>query len=330
MTSTFERWRSDDESWLATNRELAEIAFQWFMREGEWPRTDELRRHLFKGGVSTLKVQEVADARPHIPVQHAMARQERLVLGARHLLDLPSARPLLELVVAATQEAVEAYRGPSERPSVRYDNPKLFGFDSQTVVRLPGFTASDHPDPFAGGSSGDQWDLLVDSALVTEFEGITRPADYVERQLAVIRGWIEEQERQTDVPSPIAALFATEQTDQYSRLPMSLDIARCRSELDGLESELMQWSQPNPPGFEHWRDRLYALIGEVRDPKDALVIRLSGLRWKAQPTKGAILVREGGAADNAAFERDKATALDIIKTLRWDLDRMSPVTAPVL
>jgi hypothetical protein len=328
MTSTFERWRSDDESWLATNRELAEIAFQWLMREGEWPRTDDLQRYLFQRGVRTLNVQEAADSRPHLPVQHAMARQERLILGARYLLDLPSARPLLDLVVAATLEAVEAYKGPSERPSVRYDNPKFFGFDSLTVIRLPGFTGSDHPDAFAGGSVGDQWDLLVDGALVTEFEGITRPENYVERQLAVIRGWIEEQQRHTDVPSPFAAPSPMTPTGQYPQRSMPLDVARCRSELDELESELMQWSQPNPPGLHHWRDRLYALIGEIRDPKDSLAIRLSGLRWSA--SRRPLIERVGsvGWADKEAFERDKATALDIIKTLRWDLDRMPPATAP--
>jgi hypothetical protein len=181
---------------------MIEIVFAWFLREGEWPRTDDLQRQLFRAGVRNLNPQSIADSRPHLPGQLAMAHKERIILGARHVLGVPAARSLLELTVAATLEAVEAYRGPSERPSVRYDNEKFFRFDADTVVRLPRFLEADHPDAFAGGSVGDQWDLMVDAALVTSFEGIRTPEDYVDRQLAITRDWVEEVDARSNAAQP--------------------------------------------------------------------------------------------------------------------------------
>ncbi|HTZ07491.1 MAG TPA: hypothetical protein VMB72_00375 [Acidimicrobiales bacterium] len=207
MSTTFERWRQADQAWAAQNRDLVEIAFQWFLREGEWPRVDALQRHLFQGSVQTIDVQVVADAKPHIPGQVAMMHQEKVTLGARHVLGMPAARPLLELLVAATLQAVEAYRSPMDPPSVRYDDPKFFGFDSDTVVRLPRFIEVDHPDAFAGGSYGDRWDLLVDAALVREFVGIGSPEDYVGRQLQVIERWAAAQDAVVEPPQGSLTAF---------------------------------------------------------------------------------------------------------------------------
>jgi len=200
MANTFEHWRETDQAWVEQHRDLVEITFQWFLREAEWPRVDALQRWLFQGSVQTIDVQAAADAKPHIPGQLAMMHQERVTLGARHLLGMPAARRLLELLVAATLQAVEAYRGPMDPPSVRYDDPKFFDFDSATVVRLPRFIEVDHPDAFAGGSYGEQWDLLVDTALVREFAGIASPEDYVERQLHIIEDWAAAHDAQTTPP----------------------------------------------------------------------------------------------------------------------------------
>jgi hypothetical protein len=198
MTTSFERWRAADLAWIQDNQELVEIAFKWFCQEGEWPRTDALKRHLFQSSVSSLDPQVAADARPGIPGQLHMAHQERLVLGSRHVLGLPSARPLLDLIVAATLEAVEAYRGTAEDPMVNYDNPRFFGFDSETVILMPRFVLDfDHPDAFSGGNPSETWSLHVDAGLVTRFAGITSPEDYVDRQLEIIKEWSDAQDAMT-------------------------------------------------------------------------------------------------------------------------------------
>jgi hypothetical protein len=194
MATSYERWRAADLAWLEQNRALVEIAFNWFRREREWPKTAALKRFLFQSSVQSLDPQSAADSRPPIAGQLHMAHQERLTLCARHVLDMPAARPLLELIVAATLEAVEAYKSPVENPSVTYDNPKFFRFDSETVILMPHFLEADHPDAFAGGGVGEQWNLLVDASLVTRFSGITSPEDYVERQLEIIKDWSDAQD----------------------------------------------------------------------------------------------------------------------------------------
>jgi hypothetical protein len=91
---------------------------------------------------------------------------------------------------------------------------------------------------------------------------------------------------------------------------VALDVQRCRSELDQLQAELEVWSSPSPPGLGLWRHKLYALIGEILDPNHALAIRLAGLSWDSR------------------FSEAKQAGAEIIKTLRWELDRFAPVTAP--
>ena len=55
---------------------------------------------------------------------------------------------------------------------------------------------------------------------------------------------------------------------------MPLDVQRCRNE---LETELDHWTEPGAPGFDLWRHRMHALIGEILDPDHSLAIRLVGL-----------------------------------------------------
>jgi hypothetical protein len=136
-----------------------------------------------------------------------LAQQERLILGARHLLSVPAAHPLLELVVAATLEAVEAYRGPEETPQVRYDNPRFYDFDADTVMLTPALLSTDHPDAFSGGDPSETWIQFVDLALVTRFVGIVSPEDYVERQLGVIKEWADAHD--ASLGSPIKTGPAT-------------------------------------------------------------------------------------------------------------------------
>jgi len=191
--TTFEQWREADLAWTQENPEMRELAFRWLREDGYWPTIEELQRFLFRSGFPrVLDPQAVADSKPRVPGQLAVATQERLTLGARHLLDLVSARPLLDLLVAATARAIEVYSGPSEQPSVRYDDERFFGFDSDTVVRLPPLIASDHPNVFGGGSYVDRWDIGVSAALVRDFVGASNPHEYVECQLRVIERWAGE------------------------------------------------------------------------------------------------------------------------------------------
>jgi len=195
--STFEEWKQADQRWASVHRDMRETAFKWFREHKEWPRIADLRRRLFCSNDQSVDPQGIADTKPTIPGQLSVAHQELLTLGARHLLDLPSARPLLELLVAATRRAVEEYGGPSERPSVRFDDPRFAAMHIDTVVLLPRLIQYDHPNVFAGGANGDRWNLAVSDALVADFREVSSPSEYVEHQLSIIEGWAADQDLAT-------------------------------------------------------------------------------------------------------------------------------------
>jgi len=190
--STFDRWREADQRWLESNRDSVESVFQWFLREGQWPLIGPFARSLFQRGVRSLDPQEVADAKPHVPAQLSPARNERFTLQARHLLELPSAQPFLRMVVDATTAAVEAYGSVGDVPMVAYDHPLLFSYDSDTVIRLPRLIEYDYPNVFEVFLWSDTWTARVNGSLVRDFDGVSNPTDYVNRQLGIIKRWADE------------------------------------------------------------------------------------------------------------------------------------------
>jgi hypothetical protein len=113
---------------------------------------------------------------------------------------------------------------------------------------------------------------------------------------------------------------------------MGIDVKRLRAELDELSAEMETWTRPNPPGIDHWRDRLNVVMSEIPRPADSLDIRLAHLQWSTGQ-RVSVFDLVGGirgydAADLEKFKKSKAGAAEIIRTLRWHLDRTAPETAP--
>jgi Protein of unknown function (Hypoth_ymh) len=114
---------------------------------------------------------------------------------------------------------------------------------------------------------------------------------------------------------------------------MTLDVQRCRTELDELQAELEQWSTPRPPGLDLWRHKLSALIGEILDPNHALATRLAYIRWDSGASSTRRRLDRSGPpgwnfSDEEAFRRAKQGAGEIIEALRWELSRLAPATSP--
>jgi hypothetical protein len=101
-----------------------------------------------------------------------------------------------------------------------------------------------------------------------------------------------------------------------------------RDELDRLEQELEQFSAPGLPGFEPWRHKMNAMIGEIAGPRSALAIQFSGIRWTSSPARARLDRFSAMAAPNASFQTAKQAASEVIASLQWELDRRPPETAP--
>jgi pyrimidine deaminase RibD-like protein len=110
---------------------------------------------------------------------------------------------------------------------------------------------------------------------------------------------------------------------------VTLDVQRCRNELDGLEAQLDQWTAPNPPGFDLWRHKMHSIIGEILDPNASLAIRLVGLtdRLRGGTPRSGTMFRTAYNPGGEAFVQAKQAAVEIIEALRWELNRHAPATA---
>lgn len=111
---------------------------------------------------------------------------------------------------------------------------------------------------------------------------------------------------------------------------MVVDVQRTRAELDDLKDQLAQFSQPQPPGFELWRNKLTVLIAEIVGPNDALAMRFANLSWIARVMN---ITRSSTGPwwteqDIAAFRGAQRIAGEIIDTLVWHLDRRQAASSP--
>jgi len=207
MSDTFSAWRQADEQWAEENAMLVEIVFQQFLENGEWPDVRWLQRYLHQASIRSVDVAAVANAKPTIPGQLVAPLNQTITLGCRHLLRLPVARGMLDLTVRATQLAVRKYlttRLDVADMVVTSDEPEIAMFMPPTVARFQAFVRPDYPNAFAGGGSRppDFWSENVHQELVWRFEGISTPQDYVDRQLDIVRGWAEEQDRRQGITAP--------------------------------------------------------------------------------------------------------------------------------
>ncbi len=197
VASSFEAWRAADRAWFDANRDLLGEVFQWFLRLEEWPETGPLQHAMYQRTPRIMNVQQVANSRPTIPGLFAPGIQQRIWLGARHLVKISGAEYLLSATVKAAQVAVEIFLAttPGEQAQICSSDlgPGLPGMLS--IRRLvPAFVDSDHPTPFAGGSRGEDWIMGIHPNLVMEFEGVKDREDYVARQLKIIEGWCSEHD----------------------------------------------------------------------------------------------------------------------------------------
>lgn len=118
---------------------------------------------------------------------------------------------------------------------------------------------------------------------------------------------------------------------QISSESMLLDVKRTRTELEDLKLQVAQFPVPYPPGFELWRNKLTTIIGEVVGPNDALAMRLANLSWQSRSLSARVGSGPGrmwSQEDMHAFAAAKSTAIGIIDTLLWHLDRRQAASAP--
>ncbi len=194
-----ERWKALDEAWVEQNLSVIQRAFAWFMQNGEWPEPQSLRRQVIQAGCADVDVQGIIDSKPAIPGLGWVAHPNNFKVGARHLVGVREAEPLLNLLVAVTKRAVDVYRRETDL-IVESSDPKLAqylqlvfrGMPSNETMRfmklLPKFVAGDWPNAVGPGMVSEEgWQLRINEEAVMDFDGVGSPNDYVKCQIDILR-----------------------------------------------------------------------------------------------------------------------------------------------
>lgn len=309
MTGSFEQWLVADEQWLEKNFTLLERVFQWFLDNGEWPKVGPLQQALYQDGDRTTKVQEIANARPTIPVHPTPIDKPSIPLAARHLLKVSAAKTLLMATVASTQKAVTAYLAgtPGEQVSVKNSDIDLATSGQRNTLQLvPNFVFSDHPTPFAGGGiNGEEWSLSISENFIMKFEGIVTPEDYVEQQLEIIRGWCDEHDTRlidTQKIGPYKAFVVMPFEEVWSNLSHTFIKAAIRKADTGIVTVRAD-EIPDPGRITN------QIVAELQEC-DIIIADITGnnpnVAWELGYAyaygKQCVIIRQKGASGSAPFD----------------------------
>ena len=174
-----------DELWVSANREVVERAFDVFVETSEWPKVADLRRH-FARLRRDLDVAQAVKDKPRVPGEMRPVYEEALILKIRHLRYVPRAQPLVQVCLAATRRAVEAYLSDETQPKVTSTDQQIAvmaGGDERLLIRAGALLQAEPAGPLSGGGFGpDHWDYWINDATVMTYEGAATPAAFVERQ----------------------------------------------------------------------------------------------------------------------------------------------------
>jgi hypothetical protein len=190
---SYEVWLERDRNWVDQNLPLLKEVFQWFLKEGDWPKVEELQLQLHQQGDRTTKVRDVANSRPTFAGLAQPSVMSHIPLGARHLFKMPEARTLLAVTVAATKAAVRVYLTTPRGTQPRIDSSMITTATLGQIRALelfPAFINGDHPTPFLG-PGGDPWSAGVEVTNILRYEHVDTPEDYVACQLEIIRRWCQ-------------------------------------------------------------------------------------------------------------------------------------------
>lgn len=179
------KWATDYIEWATEHRQLLEDTYQWFLREGTWPKLDELQRDIWARYHKRIDLNAILESRPIPPGRPRRPSVETFSLTVRDFALIEAARPLADLVAKATEVAVEVYGEQSQELVVKreYMQPERMSSAKRALLdRLPELIFSENPSPFAGSSSGPDWSLVINSTSVLRFEGVNNLSSYLEAQ----------------------------------------------------------------------------------------------------------------------------------------------------
>lgn len=166
-------------AWAAEHRWLLEAAFAAFNRTAEWPRVEDVQRD-----VADEPERAIAVAQLVIDMPSALGARfsQTIELTTRALAHIPTAAPLLNLLVRVMQEAVSRYPGVgTEQPVIRGSEIKdKFELDEATYRKVSALVFSEGWFFNGGGGDGEgDWYRFV-RAEILQLRGVTDIRSYLD------------------------------------------------------------------------------------------------------------------------------------------------------
>ena len=149
-----------------------------------------------------------------------------------------------------SEHATQSWSSPNNSP-LRVSSPFGLWQTKAFPSTKPRPIHGDYPNPFGGGSLGDEWRLEVNPELILEFEGVSSSEDYVIRQAKIVRKWIERTAGQrlsrgdadgvTDDHSTDSSISTVFIVHGHNEKTLG-DVARTIYQLVGREAVILKWT----------------------------------------------------------------------------------------
>jgi hypothetical protein len=196
MGEARDTWERTNRAWIEDHFILIQAAFEFFMKNGEWPEERLLTRKFAQVSGPRIDVPRAIQTQPaalglapHVTFRHVS-------LGVRHLLGVREARPLLNLLVAIGARAAEVYKTTEDETIVSTEDAAIVGFfDGAKVApeerkihleRVATLVTGDYPSPIHGPLAGSPAFFTLAEDVVAEFDDVGSPEDYVRRQVSLL------------------------------------------------------------------------------------------------------------------------------------------------
>jgi len=110
MSEARRAWERANKAWMEEYFVLIQATFASFWEKGEWPEERALTRKFAQSSGPRIDVARAVQAQPPGLGLAARVTFRHVSLGVRHLLGVPEARQMLNLLVAIGSRAAEIYK----------------------------------------------------------------------------------------------------------------------------------------------------------------------------------------------------------------------------
>jgi hypothetical protein len=191
--------------WVEQHRSLVDRAFAIWLETGEWPPVERLQRDLDRDH-QDIDVLAAYTTMPRPGGQEHPLYPSALALPLRVLRYLPEGGSLLAVCFQIIRRGIEVYLADDAALELGSTDQLLqerAGSNVGLLLRAGALLLSDYPNPFAGGSLGDDfWTLHINVQSARQFRDVETLDDYFVRQASIIESSQSQEPTPTSPRAP--------------------------------------------------------------------------------------------------------------------------------